>query len=282
MASSTDIRIAGMNFHYCRYPFEFFLDSMVKLGVEAIELWAAAPHFYREDLSPVAVRRIRREIRARDLTLVCFTPEQCVYPINLAAKETAFRKRSIAYFLDNLDAAAELGSPLMLVTPGCGYFSEPRAEAWRRSQDSLATLARHAERLRVMLALEPLSPASSNLINGLSQLRRMVTEVGSSHLRPMLDTVQMAIIGDDIESYLEALGENLVHIHLVDGAPQNHLAWGDGILPLEKYLRALRQYKYAGWATLEICDRRYFNGPQRADKQSLIRIRKASRVLNAL
>ena len=281
MARSTGIRIAGMNFHYCRYPFEFFLDSMVTLGVQAIELWAAAPHFYREDLSPSAIRRIRREIRSRGLGLVCFTPEQCVYPINLAAKETAFRKRSIAYFLDNLDAAAELGSPLLLVTPGCGYFSEPRAEAWRRSRDSLVSLARQAERLGVVLALEPLSPASSNLINGLSQLRRMVTEVGSSHLRAMLDTVQMAIIGEDIESYLEAFGKNLVHIHLVDGAPQNHLAWGDGILPLEKYLRALRQHKYAGWATLEICDRRYYRAPQRADRQSITRIREASRTLNA-
>lgn len=269
-----------MNFHYCRHPFEFFLDSMTKLGVEAIELWAAAPHFYVEDLSPAAVRRVRRQIRARGLRLVCVTPEQCVYPINLAAKEAAFRKRSIAYFADNLEAAADLGSPLLLVTPGCGYFSEPRAEAWRRSRDSLITLARQAERLGVILALEPLSPASSNLINGLSQLKRMVTEVGSPHLKAMLDTVQMAIIGEEIEAYCEVFGEDLVHIHLVDGAPQNHLAWGDGILPLEKYLRALSQHRYAGFATLEICDRRYFHAPQRADRQSLIRIRKASKMLS--
>jgi fructoselysine 3-epimerase len=279
MANSAGVRIAGMNFHYCRYPFEFFLDSMVALGVEAIELWAAAPHCYLEDLSSAAVRRMRRGIGSRGLTLVCFTPEQCVYPVNLAAKEAAFRKRSIAYFLHNLEAAVELGSPLLLVTPGCGYFSEPRADAWRRSRDSLATLARHAKRLGAILALEPLSPTSSNLINGLSQLKRMVAEVESPHLKAMLDTVQMAIIGEEIEAYFDELGGDLVHIHLVDGAPQNHLAWGDGILPLERYLGTLSRNGYVGHATLEICDRRYFHAPQEADKQSLIVIQKASRKL---
>jgi protein FrlC len=279
MAASAEIRIAGMNFHYCRYPFEVFLDAMTKLGVDAIELWAAAPHFYVEDLSPAGVRQVERHVKSRGLRLACVTPEQCVYPINLAAKEPAFRNRSLAYFVRNLEVAADLGSPLLLVTAGCGYFSEPRAEAWRRSRDSLARLARRAERLGVVLALEPLSPASSNLINGLSQLRRMVAEVASPHLKAMLDTVQMANIGEEIEAYCTGLGEDLVHVHLVDGAPQSHLAWGDGILPLAKYLGALGQHGYAGYATLEICDRRYFHAPQRADRQSLIQIRRAKKLL---
>jgi protein FrlC len=34
-------QIVGMNEHFRRYSLEFFLDSMVRLGIKNIELWAA-------------------------------------------------------------------------------------------------------------------------------------------------------------------------------------------------------------------------------------------------
>ena len=112
MSKITRDQITGMNFHYKHYPLEYFLDAMVRYECKNIELWGASPHFYVDELSLQDIKNIKREIDRRNLSVVCFTPEQCVYPINLAAREDGIRKRSIQYFIKSAEAAKELEAPL--------------------------------------------------------------------------------------------------------------------------------------------------------------------------
>ncbi|MFM1652427.1 sugar phosphate isomerase/epimerase family protein [Brevibacillus sp. B_LB10_24] len=262
-------QITGMNFHYIRYPFAHFLEAMVRYGIDRIELWGASPHFYVEEASPADIKRIRREIESRGLKLVCFTPEQCVYPINIAAEEGAIRERSVAYFIKSLEAAAELGAPLLLVTSGWGYFSAPVGEAWKRSRESLERLTQHAEQLGVTLVLEPLRPEESNLVTNLPTLARMLAEVRSPCLKGMVDTVPLAIAGEELQAYFDRLKSDLVHIHFIDGRPGGHLAWGDGHLPLENYLETLEKNGYTDSLTLEFTSDRYVTAPDQAIEQTL-------------
>ena len=39
-------QLIGGAFHYSRWPLSHFLDEMNKLGIEAIEFYAASPHLY--------------------------------------------------------------------------------------------------------------------------------------------------------------------------------------------------------------------------------------------
>ena len=162
-----------------------------------------------------------------------------------------------------------LGSKRMLLTPGYGNTDESREEAWKRSADSIARIARHAEKVGVTIALEHLSPISSNLINKAAQLRQMVDEIGSSHLKAMFDVGQVNIVKEKVEDYFDLLGDDIVHVHLVDGTPGGHLALGDGNLPLEATLKAIADYGYQGYLSLEIADRRYFADPRTADRKSI-------------
>ena len=75
------------------------------------------------------------------MTLACFTPEQVVYPVNIAAFEDSLRERSVQYFLRNLEIAAELGASQMLVSSGWGYLTEQVSVAWERSRESLTRMA---------------------------------------------------------------------------------------------------------------------------------------------
>ena len=262
-------QIASMNLHYRYFPWEYFLDAAVRHGLSRIELWAAAPHFLVEDSGRAEVRRVTADLKSRGLALVCFTPEQCVYPVNIAAKEKRLRERSVRYFEKSIALAADFGCPLLLVTSGLGYFSEEPTEAWKRSRDALEHLARRAGRAGVTLALEPLRTDESNLVNNLPTLVRMLREVSSPALKGMIDTIPMALAGETIEDYRAALGADLVHIHFVDGKPRGHLAWGDGVLPLAHYLQTLRDMSYAGSLTLEITDSSYLLDPAAADARSL-------------
>ncbi|MDF2682740.1 MAG: hypothetical protein K0R47_3930 [Brevibacillus sp.] len=269
MAAIKRSQITGMNFHYLHYPLTYFLDSMVRYQFEQIELWGAAPHFYVEDLSLADVKRIRREIDARSLKVVCFTPEQCMYPINLAAKEPEIRERSLRYFEKSIQASAELESQLVLVTAGWGYRNESREEAWERSCDSLRELAGFAKQQGITLALEPLQRIESNLVCNLSDLMAMLSAIDSASVKGMLDTVAMAVEGEELGSYFERLQDDMVHIHFIDGKPSGHLAWGDGNLPLATYMDTLGEHGYTGSLSLEFTSSQYLLDPDKAVEASL-------------
>ncbi|TCL44747.1 sugar phosphate isomerase/epimerase family protein [Harryflintia acetispora] len=260
-------QLSGMNIHYKFYTLEYFLDSMVRLGVESVELWGAYPHQLNkliDDKSYPPVKDVKRMIEERGLNLVCYTPEQVIYPINIAAKESFIRDFSIRYFRDCLETAAELGTDRMLVTPGWGYFNEPVEEAWARCRESLQILGEHAEKCGIMIALENLRTDESNLVYNLPTLKRMLEEVGHPYVKGMVDTIPMAINGETVGDYLKGLGDDLIHIHFLDGAPRGHLAWGDGILPLDKYMKEIFEAGYQGALSLEITDNRYVFEPDEA------------------
>ena len=263
-------QIAVMNIQYKYFPLTAFLDDAVKNNVDNIELWGAAPHFYLDDMTYREVTAVRREIEKRKLKLVCYTPEQCVYPINIASSCKEMRRRSVKFLEDSIRAAGELGCDKVLVTSGTGYFDgSDRQDAWKWSRENLYGLGELAEHYGVTLALEVLRYDESNLVHNLPTLQKMLNELDHRAIGGMIDTIPMALAEEHPSQYLKALGRKLVHIHFIDGAPRGHLAWGDGILDMNGYLAELDEYAYSGYLSLEITDGRYFMNPSASVEQSV-------------
>ena len=266
-------QISLMNIQYKYFPLSLFLDDAEKLGVENVELWGGAPHFHMEDMTYGEICAVRREIRRRGLNLVCYTPEQCVYPINLASNAPDTRRRSQKFFENSIRAAGELGAGKVLVTSGTGYFDgSNREEAWKWAGEGLYALGEMAADYGITLALEVLRTDESNLVHDLPSLLKMLGELNHSSIGGMIDTIPMALAGERPAHYLEALGDRLVHIHFIDRAPRGHLAWGDGVLDMEGYLEELDAYPYKGYLSLEITDGRYFMDPSDSAKRSVERL----------
>lgn len=269
MTLSAD-RITGSNFSYQHLPFETFLDDMVGLGRERLELWGVAPHFHIPQLDRAELRSIRRQLIERQLRVHCVTAEQVMYPVNLASPIQWLRKDSIALFKRAAEVCAELQSPLLFLTPGRGFENENPQSAWQRSVDAVGEIASYAGRLGVGCVLEPLQRVESNLVNDSRALRRMIDDVGVSNLGAVLDTVAMAVAGETVADYYDNLGSLIQHVHLVDGRPAGHLAWGDGELPLGRYVAALEGADYAGLFTFELFgDGAYAFNPRPALEQCL-------------
>ena len=266
-------QIAVMNIQYKFFPLTKFLDDAVKNEVECIELWGAAPHFHSEDMTYHDITSVRHEIESRNLKLICYTPEQCIYPINLAAPYEAERRRSLKFFEDAIRVTSELGTDKMLVTVGTGYFDgSDYEEAWKYGKEGLMQLGDMAEHYGIMLALEVWRKAETNLINDLSSLQKMMRELEHKNIGAMLDTIPMALENKTPKDYLDVFGERLVHVHFIDGAPRGHLAWGDGILDMEGYLGQFDEYGYKNSLSLEITDGRYLMDPEKSIQQSVKRL----------
>ena len=266
-------QLAAMNIQYRYYPLEKFLEDTLACGLENIELWGAAPFFYLEDMTYLDICRVRHAIESRGLKLVCLTPEQCVYPINLAAPAADARRRSLRFFEQYLRAAQELGTDQMLVTTGWGYFDNSnQKDAWEWAKEGLYDLAELAKTHQVRLALEVLRRDESNLVYNLPTLKKMLEELNHPQIGGMIDTIPMALAGECPADYLKALGKKLVHVHFIDGSPRGHLAWGDGILDMQGYLQQFAEGGYEGYLSLEITDGRYYTDPTASLRQSVERL----------
>ncbi|MEE3951715.1 TIM barrel protein [Peribacillus frigoritolerans] len=268
------MNIAGMNITFRHFPFHYFLDCMDNLGINRIELWGGEPHLYVYRNILGNIRSLRREIKSRNMKIICYTPEQCIYPYNIASSDAHWRKKSIEYFMENLYAALELDTNMMLITSGIGDFSVSQEESWKYASDSIFQLTKVAEVEGLILALEPLTKHESNLVIDSKGLKKMLEEIQSPSLKGMIDTVSMQLAGETPDEYFSFLPE-LSHFHLIDGDGQSdaHLALDDGVLNWREYLKSLQSNRYKGSCTLEIMGSNYYQNPRDAIKKSIEKVR---------
>ncbi|GAA1523063.1 protein FrlC [Agromyces terreus] len=245
-------QVTGSNFAYQHRPLVECFDDLAELGRTHVELWGIAPHLHVPWASDAEARCIRRLAADRGLSIVCFTPEQVMYPVNVASPDTRLRAASVTMFRRAAELTGELGATRLFLTPGRGLEGAPRDEAWQRSVDAIGEIAGYAGALGLDCVLEPLQRVESNLVNTVGDAARMLADVAAPNLGVALDTVAISVAGDDVDAYFDRLGERVRHVHLIDGAPAGHLAWGEGELPLARILADLGRHSYAGPITVEL------------------------------
>jgi len=244
-------QLIGANFSFQHYPFPEVARVMQGFGVTEIELWGIAPHLDLHHAGPARIAEVHQVLADHGLSVRCFTPEQVLYPINIASGDDAYRQASIDLFRRAADIAAELGARHLFLTPGRGFENEPAERAWDRSAEALRQIAAHAAEQGLRCLLEPLQRRESNIAHSAADLHRLLDRVGAGNMDVVLDSVAMACAGDSVADYVALFGERLAHVHVVDGTPAGHLVWGDGSLPLADYLTDLAGAGYRGALSFE-------------------------------
>ena len=244
-------QVIGANFCFQHYPLERVAAALRDFGMTEIELWGVAQHLDLFHATDLRIEKVRRILAEHNLATFCFTPEQVLYPINIASGDAELRRASIDRFYRAADICAALGAKYLFLTSGRGYETEPRETAWQRAVESLREIAAYADHRGIRCLLEPLQRVETNILLNARDLYRMLEEIGADNMDVVLDTVAMAAAGDTIEDYFRLFGARIAHVQLVDGTPAGHLAWGDGSLPLGHYVGELATHGYAGKVTFE-------------------------------
>lgn len=258
--------ISVMSVQYVQHTFSYYLDSMARAGLNRIDLWGGAPHYCRLDYnnSLEAARqtlRLRREIEARGMKVVIYTPETLGYPFSYSAPDPSLRTRTIDYMKLAMDDALSLGTNRVFLNTGCHPRDLSREEGWKRTVESFRSLADQAESMGIQLVLEQLQPYESNLVTSLTDIKRMLAEVDSPALVCCVDVVAMEMAGDALEDFCRELGGRLQWVHYSDS---HHLVLGEGNYGREKlegYVHTLEQYGYKNGLDLEINDSIYWEDP---------------------
>jgi len=258
--------IAVMSVQYWHYSFEYFLNSIEKCQLKNIDFWAGAPHFCFDNYKTRSeadkkISELRKQIEDKGMKVIILTPEQLNYPINIAGCEEPYRRKSLDYFLRNMEDALAFETNRLFVTSGWGLLDEPREDAWKRSVYSLQYLAEKAQALGITLIIEQLQPYESNLLTTCTDMVRMLHEVNSEALQCCVDLVAMAVVKDDLQSFFDRMPGQIHHVHFADGNPSGHYVCGDGNLPLMDYVQTLEANHYDEYISLEINDAIYWSDP---------------------
>ena len=102
-------RIAISNFNYRRWSFDYFLDSVQKLGLKNIELCGCHPHFTSFEAEEFPVRELAARIEAAGISVPVIMPEQNFLPVNIAAVNPFLRAESIKHIRFYIEIAQVFG-----------------------------------------------------------------------------------------------------------------------------------------------------------------------------
>jgi protein FrlC len=244
-------QLIGANFSFHHHPFRWTAEHLRAMGFDRMELWGIAPHLDLFHDSRAQLAAVKTILGDNGLSVRCFTPEQVLYPVNIASGDRSYREASVERFMRAADICAELGADYLFLTPGRGFESESRDIAFAHSVESINRIAEHARNLGVSCLLEPLQRLESNIVTNADELLELWRALDGDDIDVVLDLVAMATAGDTVGGYFERFGERIVHVHIVDGTPAGHLAWGDGNLPLGDYLAELGTHGFGGTLTFE-------------------------------
>lgn len=162
------------------------------------------------------------------------------------------RQAAIDVTCQTLDACAALGVT-HLVGPlhsALGKFSgAPRTDdEWKRSVETMRTIAEHAGKVGVTIGIEPLNRFETYLINTHADGARYVKDVGHPACGLMFDTFHANIEEKDFAESLRGCGDSLVHIHISEN---DRSTPGAGHVPWAEFFDTFATLSYDGWLTIE-------------------------------
>lgn len=273
--------VTGTNFAYEKFPLTDWLDDMVKLERKELELWGVSQHIDLFNLTVPAVRNLKRQLEERDLHVSVVTPEQILYPVNFASEDQVIIDHTERMFRNAAELTAELGGDIVFITPGWTWENSDLDEGRKRSAARIHDFVGYADKLGLRCVLESLQRYETNLVTNSNELAMVFDAIDAPTIGIALDTVAMATAGEGIHDYFNRFGDKIWHVHLVDGSPSGHRAWGDGNLPLTQYLKDLRDVGYDALMTAEIFGAVYTYDPFAAHGNNLTVIREAFESLGA-
>jgi deoxyribonuclease IV len=180
------------------------VDRAEASGCRALQIFTKSAGQWRaRELPPEEIALFRRRVRQTKIRPVVAHNS---YLINVAAADTALRRKSIAALREELDRAESLGLDGLVMHPG-SYTSGTERGGLRLIADALAAILESRPNGRTRILLEQTAGQGTNLGHRFEHLAEIIERLGGSpRVGVCLDTCHLLTAGYDIcseEGYRE-------------------------------------------------------------------------------
>lgn len=226
-----------------------YMDKVSALGFDVMEISCAA----LRDVYTTKEQLIELREYAKEKNLILTAGYGPTKAENLCSEDPETVKRAMTFFKELLPRLAlmdikVLGGGLYSYWPVDFTLNNDKEGDRERAIKNLKELSKTAEEYDVTLGMEVLNRYEGYILNTCDEAIDFVDEIGSSHVKIMLDTFHMNIEEDNIAAAIRKAGSRLGHLHLGE---QNRMVPGKGSLPWGEIGQALRDIKYEGAAVME-------------------------------
>lgn len=219
------------------------IEVLAAVGFEYLEPPVSCLHVQGDPEAYYAVRRALRRAALRPEAFNCFIPGD----LKLVGDQVDWPRveKHVALALDRME---ELGASVVVFGSGAarqvpeGY---PPEDALAQLRYFLNMAADYAGDLTV--AVEPLGPAQTNMLNTVAEAAQLVREVGRCEVRILADSVHMDAAAEPWGVIVEER-DLLAHVHCCD---RGHVVPGRGGADLAGFFSALAAAGYDGRVSLQ-------------------------------
>ena len=233
------------------------LDAVAACGLDCVQFNFACAGLpsVPQRIDPGLVRLAAGELQRRRISVAAVSGT-----FNMIDPDAAKRREGLRR-LDELAAScAVLAAPMVTLCTGTrdphdmwrAHPLNDSPEAWQDLLVSMEQALKIAERNNVFLGIEP---ETGNVVNSAKKARRLLDELGSPHLRIVMDAANLFHPGDGarmaeiLDEAFDLLGPDIGLAHAKDfrgGADFAHVPPGRGMLDWPRLLRLFRTAGYDG------------------------------------
>jgi len=129
------------------------------------------------------------------------------------------------------------------------YQSSPETER-QNIKTSLKSCCQLAQENDIELIFEPINRFEIDSYNSIEESLKLIEEIGSSHLKLMIDSYHMHLEEDpnSIWEFLESIARKISHLHLADDTRR---APGTGHFNFKRFLTIFKKGEFNGFASME-------------------------------
>lgn len=225
----------------------YYIDKVSQLGFDILELSTDK----LLQMNDTQLQELRKRADDKNLTLtycIGFSPAY-----DLASPEAAVRKSGVEYAKRTLETIAKLGGK---VFGGINYSCWPgqlgidvdKTPYLERSADCLRQILPVAEGYDITYCVEVVNRFEQYLFNTVAEALDFIRQIGSSHLKLLLDTFHMNIEEDSIGDAIRLAADSIGHFHIGE---TNRREPGQGRMPWTEICAALADVRYQGAIVME-------------------------------
>lgn len=268
-----EARFAICNETFTDWPLDKAFGFAAECGYTGIEIAPFTISNYVTDIPASKRTEVRRQAEKAGLEVIglhwLLAKTQ---GFHVTSADAAVRRKTAAYLGELARFCADLGGRILVfgspkqrdLVPGMS-----REEGMKHATEVFRTLAPILESTHVVLALEPLSPDTTNFLTTAAEAAELASRVGSPWCRLHLDTRAMSSESVPIPELIRRHRAALEHFHANDA---NGRGPGFGKVDFVPIFRALREIGYRGWISVEVFDERI--APEQTARQSIAYMRR--------
>jgi D-psicose/D-tagatose/L-ribulose 3-epimerase len=219
------------------------LPEIRSMGFSALEI----PMFNPEALPS---ERIRDAFEANDLecTVCAILPK----PYNPISPNEKVRSKSIDHLIRCVQASSVMGSKIIggpLFAP-IGYLPKhrPTEREWSWAVEAFRRLENVLDATDMTLCIEPVNRSETFFLRTAQEAKYLCERIGNPRIGVTVDTFHANIEERSIPAAIRSLGMHLRHVH---ASENDRGPLGQGHVPFDEIILALKQIGYDGYLIIE-------------------------------